>query len=153
GLNRPDLVVQHYADLTPEVKTRIADRAALFTGAAREELNSPKEWSRRAAYQLLSALLPREAASLLVRGLNDVSQVVRETVADTLEAMANKYYYHLVAARMHGDAESRRYVEGHRGVMMESLGPLLRAFPLHAKGVFLDLVIEAGEPAFPLIAE
>ncbi|HZE97083.1 MAG TPA: HEAT repeat domain-containing protein [Planctomycetota bacterium] len=153
GINRPDLVVQHYADLTPEVKTKIGARATLFTEAAREELHSPKEWSRRAAYQMLAALLPREAASVLVRGLTDVSPVVRESVADALEAMANRYYYHLVAARMHGDVESRRYVEGHRGVMMESLGPLLRAFPLHAKGVFIDLVIESGEAGFPLVTD
>jgi HEAT repeat protein len=153
GLHRPDLIVRHYGDLTPEVRAKVAARAQTFSDTAREELLSPDEWSRRAAYQMLAALRPREAASILVRGLTDLSPVVRETVSDALEAMANKYYYHLLAARMHGDAESRRFVEGNRGVMMESLGPLLRAFPLHAKGVFIDLVIEAGEPGFPLIVE
>ncbi|MBV8879902.1 MAG: HEAT repeat domain-containing protein, partial [Planctomycetaceae bacterium] len=118
-----------------------------------EELRSPREWSRRAAYLVLASLRPREAASVLARGLSDPSPVVRETVADALEATANRYYYHLVAARMHGDVESRRFVEGNRGVMMESLGPLLRAFPLHAKAVFLDLVIESGEAGYPLVTE
>ena len=102
---------------------------------------------------MLASLRPREAASVLARGLSDPSPVVRETVADALEATANRYYYHLVAARMHGDVESRRFVEGNRGVMMESLGPLLRAFPLHAKAVFLDLVIESGEAGYPLVTE
>lgn len=153
GLNRPDLIVQHYGDLAPEVRRKVGARASLFNDAAREELTSPREWSRRAAYLVLAALKPREAASVLVRGLNDVSPVVRDTVADALEAMANRYYYHLVAARMHGDVESRRFVDGNRGVMMESLGPLLRAFPLHAKGVFLDLVIESGDAGYPLVTE
>lgn len=153
GINRPDLIVQHYTDLAPEVRQKVAARAALFNAAAREELQSPREWSRRAAYLVLAALRPREAASVLVRGLTDASPVVRETVAEALEAMANRYYYHLVAARMHGDEESRRFVEGNRGVMMEALGPLLKAFPLHAKGVFLDLVIESGDAGYPLVTD
>jgi len=78
---------------------------------------------------------------------------VRESVADTLETVANRYYYHLVASRMHGDPESRRFVDENRGPMMESLGPILRAFPNHAKRVFLDLLIESGEDAFPLVAD
>jgi len=153
GLNRPDLVIQHFSDLTAEVRQRLLARSAQFSEAAREELRSPKEWSRRAAYQVLAVLLPREAASVLGRGLTDPSAVVRESVADALEAMANRYYYHLVAARLHGDAESRRFVDENRTSMMESLGPLLRAYPLHAKRVFIDLVIESGDDGFPLIAE
>lgn len=153
GLNRPDLVIQHFGDLSAEVRHRIVARADRFAGIARDELRSPKEWSRRAAYQLLAVLRPREAAAILSRGLADASPVVRESVADALEALANRYYYHLVAARMHGDAESRRFVEENRAHMMESLGPLLRAYPLHARRVFLDLVIESGEDAYPLVAE
>jgi HEAT repeat protein len=153
GLNRPDLVIQHYSDLTTDVRLKLAARAGQFIGAARDELRSPKEWSRRAAYQVLAALRPREAASELARGLTDASPVVRESVADMLEALANRYYYHLVAARIHGDVESRRFVDENRGPMMESLGPLLRAYPLHAKRVFLDLVIESGDDAYPLVAE
>lgn len=153
GLNRPDLIVQHYADLMPEVRAKVAAKAALFDGAAREALQSPREWSRRAAYLALAALRPLEAASVLVRGLADTSPMVRDTVADALEALANRYYYHMVAARMHGDAESRRFVEGHRAAMMESLGPMVRAYPLHAKSVFLDLLIEAGESGHPLVTD
>jgi HEAT repeat protein len=153
GLNRADLVIQHYSDLTADVRLKVAGRAEQFIGAARNELHSPKEWSRRAAYQVLAALRPREAASALARGLTDASPVVRESVADMLEALANRYYYHLVAARMHGDLESRRFVEENRAPMMEALGPLLRAYPLHAKRVFLDIVIESGDEAYGLVAE
>ena len=153
GLGRPDLVIQHYSDLTAEVRLKVASREALFREAALEELRSPKEWSRRAAYQVVAALRPREAAMVLLRGLTDVSAVVRESVADALESAANRYYYHLVASRIHGDPESRRFVEMNRGPMMESLGPLLRAFPHHAKRVFLDIVIESGEEAYPLVAD
>jgi len=153
GLNRPDLVIQHYSDLTADVRLKVLARAELFAAAARDELRSPKEWSRRAAYQVLAALRPREAASTLARGLSDASPLVRESVADALEALANRYYYHLVAARMHGDAESRRFVSENRAAMMESLGPLLRAYPLHAKRVFIDMVIESGDDAYALVAE
>jgi HEAT repeat protein len=153
GLNRPDLVIQHFSDLTSEVRQRVVARAAQFSEAARRELLSPKEWTRRAAYQVLAVLQPREAASVLGRGLSDPSAVVRESVADALEALANRYYYHLVAARLHGDPESRRFVDENRPAMMESLGPLLRAYPLHAQRVFIDLIIESGDDGFPLIAE
>jgi HEAT repeat protein len=153
GLNRPDLIIQHYSDLAPEVRLKVGDRARLFDAAAREELRSPREWSRRSAYQVLAALRPREAAAILVRGLTDASPLVRDSVGDALEAIANRYYYHLVSARMHGDAESRHFVDANRGPMMESLGPLLRAFPLHAKGVFLDLLLESGESGYPLVTE
>ncbi len=153
GLNRPDLIIQHYSDLAPEVRLKVGDRARVFEAAAREELRSPREWSRRSAYQVLAALRPREAAAVLVRGLTDVSALVRESVGDALEAMANRYYYHLVSARMHGDAESRHFVDRNRGPMMESLGPLLRAFPLHAKGVFLDMLLESGDAGYPLVTE
>ena len=153
GLNRPDVVIQHFSDLTADVRARVLARSAQFVDAAREELRSPKEWSRRAAYQVLAVLQPREAASVLARGLADASAVVRESVADALEALANRYYYHLVAARLHGDAESRRFIDENRPAMLESLGPLLRAYPLHAKRVFIDLVIESGDDGYPLIAE
>jgi len=153
GLNRPDLVIQHFADLAPEVRARLSARSEQYVEAARDELLSPKEWSRRAAYQVLATLRPREAASILSRGMSDASPVVRESVADSLEALANRYYYHLVAVRMHGDVESRRFVDENRANMMESLGPLLRAYPLHAKRVFIDLVIESGDDGYPLIAE
>lgn len=153
GLNRPDLIIQHFSDLTSDVRLRVLARSVQFSEAARDELRSPKEWSRRAAYQVLAVLQPREAASVLGRGLADPSALVRESVAETLEAIANRYYYHLVAARLHGDAESRRFVDENRAAMLESLGPLLRAYPLHAKRVFIDLVIESGDDGYPLIAE
>jgi HEAT repeat protein len=153
GLNRPDLIIQHYSDLTPEVRVKVGDRARVFDAAAREELRSPREWSRRSAYQVLAALRPREAAAVLVRGLTDASPIVRESVGDALEAIANRYYYHLVSARIHGDAESRHFVDANRGPMLESLGPLLRAFPVHAKGVFLDMLLESGESGYPLVTE
>src|SRR6185503_7919779 len=126
-----------------DVRQKIAARSDQYVSAARDELRSTKEWSRRSAYQVLAALRPREAASTLVR----------ESVADALEAIANRYYYHLVAARMHGDPESRRFVSENRATMMESLGPLLRAYPLHAKRVFIDLVIESGDDGYGLLAE
>src|SRR6185436_2496919 len=153
GLNRPDLVIQHFFDLTADVRQRVVARSAQFIDAARQELLSTKEWSRRTAYHVLAFLQPREAASVLGRGLSDLSVVVRDSVADALEAMANRYYYHLIAARLHGDAESRRFIDENRAAMMEQLGPLLRAYPLHAKRVFIDLVIESGDDGFPLIAD
>src|SRR5204863_252220 len=121
--------------LTADVRRKVEARGDQFVSVAREVLRSPKEWSRRSAYQVLAVLRPREAASILVRGLSDPSPVVRESVADALEAIANRYYYHLVAARMHGDAESRRFIVENRATMLESFGPLLRAYPLHAKRV------------------
>jgi HEAT repeat protein len=153
GLNRPDLVIQHFPDLSPVVRQKIAARADHFVAAARDELRSPKDWSRRSSYQVLAALRPREAMSILARGLSDASPVVRESVADVLETIANRYYYHLVAARLHGDPESRRFIAENRATMLESLGPLLRAYPLHAKRVFIDMVIDSGDDAYPLVAE
>jgi hypothetical protein len=80
GLNRPDLVIQHFFDLTADVRQRVVARSAQFIDAARQELRSTKEWSRRAAYHVLAVLQPREAASVLGRGLSDLSVVVRDSV-------------------------------------------------------------------------
>jgi len=153
GLNRPDLVIQHYTDLLPEIRRRVAAQPRVFQDAAREEILSGSEWSRRAGYEVVSAMDGFNAMSTLARGLNDPSVLVRESVSDMLEGLAQRYYYHLVAFRMHGDPQSREFVEGHREAVLKSLGDLLRAWPVHGKKVFLDLAIESHPDTYSLVTD
>jgi HEAT repeat protein len=153
GLNRPDLVVQHYTDLLPEVRRRVAAQPQLFQAAVREEILSGSEWARRAGYEVVAAMDGFNAMATLARAFSDPSALVRECAADLLEGLAQRYYYHLVAFRMHGDPQSREFVERHRDAVIRSLGDLLRAYPAHGKRVFLDLAIESDPDSYPLVTD
>ncbi len=153
GLHRPDLVILHYVDLLPSVRERLLARGALFREAALEEIRSTREWSRRAGYEVLAAISPKEAATILLRGLQDPSAVVRDSVGDHLEALAHKYYFHLVTARLHGDADSRRFVDEHKAVLHDAMGPLLRSYSVHGKRIFIDIAIESGDELFGVVGE
>jgi HEAT repeat protein len=153
GLNRPDLVIQHYTDLLPDVRRRVAASPRVFQDAAREEIQSGNEWSRRAGYEVIAAVEGLNGMTTLARGLNDPAVLVRESVSDLLEALAQRYYYHLVASRMHGDPQSRDFVEKGRDAVLRSLGDLLRAYPIHGKRVFLDLAIESDPETYSLVTD
>lgn len=153
GLNRPDLVIQHYTDLLPEIRRRVAAQPVVFQDAAREEILSGSEWSRRAGYEVVAAMDGLGAMPGLARGLNDPSVLVRESVSDMLESLAQRYYYHLVAFHLHGDPQSREFVERHRDAVLRSLGDLLRSYPAHGKKVFLDLAIESDPESYALVTD
>ena len=87
GLNRPDLVIQHFPDLSAEVRRKVVARADQFVSVARDVLRSPKEWSRRSAYQVLAALRPREASlPSLASGLSAGSGSAAWTPASTSDS-------------------------------------------------------------------
>jgi HEAT repeat protein len=153
GLNRPDLVIQHYTDLLPELRRRVAAQPLLFQAAAREEILSGSEWSRRAGYEVIAAMEGFNALSALARAFSDPSALVRESAADLLESLVQRYYYHLVAWRMHGDGQSREFVEKNRDAVLRALGDLLRAYPAHGKRVVLDLAIESDPESYPLVTD
>jgi HEAT repeat protein len=153
GLNRPDLVIQHYTDLLPDVRRRVTSQPQIFQAAAREEILSGNEWARRAGYEVIAAMDGFNAMPTLARGLGDISVLVRESVSDQLEALAQRYYYHLVAFRLHGDPQSREFVDRHRDAVLRALGDLLRAYPVHGKRVFLDLTIESDPDTYPLVTD
>lgn len=153
GLNRPDLVIQHFAELLPDVQRRVTGHPRLFQGAAREEILSASEVFRRAGYEAVAALEGFAGMPLLARGLNDPSVLVRDRVADLLENFGQQYTFHLVAFRLHGDPASREFVERNREPVLRSLGDLLRAYPAHGRKVFLDLAIECDPDTYPLVTD
>jgi len=152
-LNRPDVVIQHYADLHPEVRRRLFERGAVFREAARDATRAPSEWTRRAAHDVLAEVEGPSALPVLAQGVNDLSPLVRETAANLLENLGLRYYYPLVTWRMHGDGRSRRFVEEHGPAVLQALGDLLRAFPAHGKRVILDIAIESDPESYPLITD
>jgi len=153
GLNRPDLIIQHYTDLLPDIRQRVAAQGAVFEDAAKEEILSGSEWSRRAGYEVVAGVRQMEALPTLARGVNDSSTVVRESVADALERLGQRYYYHLVASRMHGDPASQAFIREHQPVVLQTLGELLRSFPVHGKRVFIDLAIESDPETYAMITD
>jgi HEAT repeat protein len=152
-MNRPDVVIQHYADLLPEVRRRLFERGEVFREAAREAAHAPSEWTRRAALEVLAEVEGPSAFPALARGVNDPSPLVRDGAADLLENLGLRYYYPLVTWRMHGDARSRRFVEEHRPAVLQALGDLLRAFPAHGKRVALDIAIESDPDSYALLTD
>ncbi len=153
GLNRPDLVFQRYLELLPEVRAKVAEQKPVFLGVAREQIRSPRDKDRRAGYEMLAELNGMDAMTSLVPGVKDPSPLVREKVADVLETMALRFYYHLSSWRTHGDPEGRKFVEENRAVMIRALEELLRVFPQHGRKVFLDVAIEAGPEAYSLFTD
>lgn len=153
SLNRPDLVVEHFAELLPEIRRRVTSQPQLFHGAAREEIASGSEVSRRAGYEVVAALEGFAGMALLARGLGDPSVLVRGRAADLLDDLGQQYLYHLVALRLHGDAQSREFVARHREAILRSFGEILRAYPVHGSKVFLELAIECDPDTYPLVTD
>jgi HEAT repeat protein len=152
-LNRPDLVVQHYPELLPELRRRVAERGRVFRDAARDALSSESEFVRRAGYEVLAAVGQFAAAPELGRALGDASALVRESAADILEGLCQRYFYHVVAWRLTGDEASRKVVEENRPLLLSALPDLLRTYPQHQKRIVLDVAIESDPDAYPLITD
>lgn len=153
GLNRPDLVLPLYPTLGPDLRRRVAEQPARFLPAARALLSSERDAARRVGYEALAALDPGGAGAVLVKGLDDPSPLVRDAAVVLLESVAVRYYYHLVAARLQGDAESRAYVEAGRAGILALLDPAMRLYPRHRKKVFLDVALESYPETWPLLAD
>ena len=150
GLNRPDLLVSRYATLSSELRQRMSHQKDRFLPSAQALIQSDREADRRAGLVVLAALEPFGTAATLARALEDPAQVVRETATGLLD---ERYYFHQVAARLHGDPESRAFLELHKPRMMELLVPMVRLFPRHEKTVFFDIVIESEPDTYHLIAD
>jgi HEAT repeat protein len=153
GLNRPDLLVSRYSALSSELRLRMSHQKARFVPAAQALLQSDRETDRRAGLVVLAALEPFETATTLARALEDPAQVVRETAATLLDDLGQRYYFHLVAARLHGDPESRAYLELHKPKMMDLLVPMVRLFPRHEKKIFFDIAIESEPDSYALCVD
>jgi hypothetical protein len=153
GVDRPDLVVQHFPSLAPPVRDRMVPRADVFLAAARALLGSPRDGTRRAALETLAYLGHYGALGDLLGALKDPSPAVREAASTLLESLGARYLYHLVSHRMYADAESRAFVERHRRALEASLGPLLREYGSHGKKVFLEIALESDPIPEELLAE
>jgi HEAT repeat protein len=153
ALGRHDLLVARYPGLPPELRLRMSKESDAFLPAALDLARSDREGDRRAGLVVLAALDPYGTAATVARALDDRVASVRDAAAALIEELGARYYYHLVAARLHGDPESRAYIDRHRGEMLHLLGPVLRLFPRHEKRVFFDIAIESEPESFPLMAE
>ncbi len=152
-LNRSDLVIKHYPDLLPEVKAKVGERKRGFLEVARGQVQSGGDSSRRAAYDMLASFGEIDTLPMMVQGIRDPSPAVRESVAGALEKVALRYHTHQLNWRVHGDPQSRKYLDEHRGVMLEAIEALLRAYAIHRKIIFLDIVIEWGEDTYRLVTD
>ncbi len=147
-LNRPELVLVHYADLLPLVKARIAERKQSFLLTAREQIRSDQERVRGAAYLVVAAIGEFDALPTLVQGVTDPATAVREIAVAAVEKLALRYRVHLAAARAPGDPKSREFVERYGGLMQATLETLLRVWGSHRNTVFLEVLLEAGAESY-----
>lgn len=153
GTGRLQLLLLRYPSLPPELRQRMARDKDRYVPAALELAQVEREVDRRAGLVALAAIDPFGTAAAVAKALDDPSVMIRETAAALLDDLGMRYYYHLVASRLHGDAESLAYLERHRAGMLELLVPVLRLYPRHERKVFLDIAIEAGADTYPLIAD
>jgi HEAT repeat protein len=153
GLNRPDLLVVRHASLPSELRQRMSNQKDRFLPAALALARSEREIDRRAGLAALFALDPYESAPVLARALEDPAPVVHETAAGLLDELGQRFYYHLVAARLHADPESRAYLTEYGPRMLSLLPALLRLYPKHAKAVFFDIAIESEPDSYALIVD
>lgn len=152
-LARPDLLVQHYGDLLPQVRARVAGRAGILRAAALEAIRTGGEWARRTGYEVLVVVDGFESVPELARGFHDPSSAVRDQAAGLLEGLALRYYQHLVSLRLNPDPQSRAFVERHRPVVLQAMPELLRTWPQHRKRVFLDIAVESIPSTYPVITD
>ena len=80
GLYRPDLVLDHHADLLPEAQREVAARADEFLRLARERIVSGRDGKRLAAYRLVATFGDLASCELLALGVGDVLPEVVDTV-------------------------------------------------------------------------
>lgn len=153
GLNRLDLLLGRYAALPPELRLRMVQQKDRFLAAAHAMAASDREIERRDGLVALAALDPFATATAVARALDDPAPAIRETAAGLLDDLGMRYYYHLVAARLHNDLESRAYIERQRAGMLDLLAPMLRLFPRHEKRVFFDIAIESEPESYALIVD
>jgi HEAT repeat protein len=153
GLGRPDLVLPHFPALSPALKRRVGELRDVFLPAARAMLSAERDAARRIGYEAIAALDPWSSASVLARGLEDVSSLIREVVAVLLEGIGSRALAHYVAVRLHGDPASRDFLDSQRAVLLDLVATLVRIFPRHSKRVFLELAVEQGPDAYPLLAD
>ena len=153
GLNEPERVLQRFLELLPEVREKMASHKPVFANLAREFVRSTVDRSRRVGYEVLASLYQMDALPALVQGVRDPAALVRERVGDLLENLALKYYYLMSAYRTYGDAENKRFLEDHRAVMLQALGDLMRSYADHRRRIFVDIVMETGGEAYPLVTD
>lgn len=153
GLNRPDLVVLHFDTLVPEVKSRLKEARTFFLDLGRRLIRGPSEHARRSAYKMLGEIGGADVARDLAMGVDDASTLIRFNIAESLEKIAINYHYHLLNFQVRKDPQSRQFIDANRKAMFDALGMLLKTWPLHRKDIFLNVAVESGDEAYPLVKD
>lgn len=148
GVYRLDLVVDHFAELLPAVRTEVAATAGDFLRLARERIVSGRDPRRLAAYRLVAALGDASSCDLLALGIGDPQPEVRDAVLQGLEGHLRQLLAEVrqpppfpgAASVLPGTVAPAAW---------QAFGTALRRFDNHRRMVFPALLAEFGVLALP----
>ena len=143
GVYRPDLVVDHFAELLPAVRNEMAPAAGDFLRLARERIVAGRDPRRLAAYRLVAALGDASSCELLALGIGDPQPEVRDAVLQGLEGHLRQLLaevrrpppYPGAAPVLPGTVAPATW---------QAFGEVLRRFDGHRRKVFPALLAEFG---------
>ncbi|MEZ5965839.1 MAG: HEAT repeat domain-containing protein [Planctomycetota bacterium] len=142
-----DLVVAHFVDLLPSARTLAASQAPQLVAAAHAELYSDKERHRQNAYAVLAEFGDETALEALAVGLTDGSARVRDLLVAALERHLRAF-----VQRCRGsDAPAAAALT--KEPAWRALADALRGYSAHRQATFVELLVELGASATPLVAE
>ncbi len=148
GRNRPDLVVDGFADLLPATRVQLARRATDFVQLAHSKLYSNNESSRHSSYQLLAELAGEDVVERLAPGLVDASQRVRAVV---LQALILHLRAFSERCRRTPGASADAALRQSPGWL--ALEDVLRRFCAHRQTAFVEILVDLGSVAMPLVID
>ena len=151
GLYRPDLVLDHHADLLPEAQREVAARADEFLRLARERIVSGRDGKRLAAYRLVATFGDLASCELLALGVGDVLPEVVDTVLHGLLRRHRELAAAWQAAIAQGTATTVNALGAQQTIAWQSLATVLRGFPSHQRTEFVDLLLGFGAAALPIV--
>lgn len=141
----PASVVDGFAELVPAARAAIAAAAADYVRIARERIVGGRDRGRLGAFHLIAAVGGEAAPELLALGVDDPGESIREVVLRAIEARVRA----LIAG---GEPGGEPLPPEQRDALLQALAAVLRHFAAHREAVFVDLLVDLGTVAMPLVS-
>jgi HEAT repeat protein len=149
GIRRPDVVVDHWPDLLPEVQRDLAALRQELLPVAREKIVGGRDARRLAAFRLVDELGDLAAAELLAVGISDsIAEVAGLAFAGVVRRV-RAYAAARRSALERGDTEQASRDAGQEAAW-QAFGTLLRRAPESRHQELCALLVEFGSLSLSL---
>lgn len=151
GLDRPDIVVNAYGDLLPEVRAGAREHRDTLMREARTQMATGNERQRLRGCRVLVDVAGPGAAAALVPHLEDPSEAVRELAAAELM----RQFDALGDAQRDGREGTVHALrrDGWERRLWSAFSSVLVAYPKHGRREFLERLAGFGALAVPTLAK